>query len=1229
MRKKHRTILIVDDCPEDREVYRRYLSLDSKYSYKIFEEEEGENALELCKQIQPDAILLDYLLPDIDGLEFLSELKIQTGKTNLPVIMLTGQGNEAIAVAAIKNGAQDYLVKGRTTPDSLRLAIHNAIERDKLQRQLEASEERFRTSVENMLDCFGIYKSLRDESGKIVDFIVEYVNEAACKNNCMSAEEQIGKKLCELLPAHRETGLFEEYCQVVETGEPLFKEAVIYADNYGKQYLTRAFDISASKLGDGFVATWRDISDRKRSSERLRLLESVIVNAKDAVIVTEIAPLDEPGPRIMYVNQAFTKMTGYSLEEIAGKSPRFLQGPKTNRAILNQIRNALKTKEAIQVELINYRKDGSEFWVEMSVTPVPDSLGNYTHFVAIQRDISERKQTEAALQQSQEFIQQIADTMPGVLYVYDLIERRNVYGNRQMAEVLGYTPEQIQAMGSALVTQIIHPQDLPQIPVLQEKFNLADEDEIIECEYRVQHANGKWHWFYSRDVVFSKTADGLPHEILGIAQDITWRKQAEANLRQRIEQERLVMEIAQKIRQSLNLDEILQATVNEVRRFLECDRALIFQLEPNGNGLIIKESVNYDFTALLSTSIYDPCLSETYIAPYRQGLVTSKTDIYTAEIDPCHVELLAQLQVRANLVVPILAGENLWGLLIAHQCDAPREWQSLEIDLLKQLATQVGIAIQQAELYQQLEIELSDRQQAEAEIIRLNRELERRVNELQTLLDLLPVGIAIAEEPNCKTISVNPFLQKLLGLTPDTNASKTGSNADILPYKILINGKEIPGEELPMQVCTATGVEIPMTEMQVVRDDGTKFDLLGHTKPLFDEEKKVRGCVGAYIDVSDRKQALEALRQSEARYRYLADAMPQFVWITDTEGKLLYVNQRWCEYSGLTLEQSLAGGWQQFAYHPDDLQPSLEAWQQAVREGTPYQVEMRLKRSPDGAYRWFLVRGLPIKDEAGRIINWYGTSTDIEEQKQIQAERNQLLELEQKARAEAETANRAKDDFVAMVSHDLRAPLNAILGWAQLLRKGKMDDAAKEKALETIERNAKSQAKLLEDLLDVSRIIQGRLEIYPQRVELVPIIQNAIDTAYIPANEKGICLISALDASIGMISCDPNRLQQVMGNLLANAIKFTPEGGEIDVWLERIDGYAQIVVRDTGQGINPEFLPHVFDRFRQSSSGTKKGGLGLGLAIARHLIELHGGTIQAHSEGIGQGAVFIIHLPLL
>ncbi len=267
------TILIVDDSPEDRATYRRYLLQDNRYTYTILEEEYGENGLELCRLIQPDAILLDFLLPDIDGLEFLNELKTQIGRADLPVIMLTGQGNEAIAVQAIKGGAQDYLIKGTTTPESLRLAIHSVVEQAHLRWQLERSEERFSTSVENMLDCFGIYSVVRDQSGRIVDFLIEYVNAAACANNRMTKEEQIGKRLLELSPARWEAELFEEYCQVVETGKPLVKEALVYTDTCNQQSLAGAFDIRATKLGDGFVVAWRDISDRKRiEAERDQLL---------------------------------------------------------------------------------------------------------------------------------------------------------------------------------------------------------------------------------------------------------------------------------------------------------------------------------------------------------------------------------------------------------------------------------------------------------------------------------------------------------------------------------------------------------------------------------------------------------------------------------------------------------------------------------------------------------------------------------------------------------------------------------------------------------------------------------------------------------------------------------------------------------------------------------------------------------------------------------------------
>jgi signal transduction histidine kinase len=246
------------------------------------------------------------------------------------------------------------------------------------------------------------------------------------------------------------------------------------------------------------------------------------------------------------------------------------------------------------------------------------------------------------------------------------------------------------------------------------------------------------------------------------------------------------------------------------------------------------------------------------------------------------------------------------------------------------------------------------------------------------------------------------------------------------------------------------------------------------------------------------------------------------------------------------------------------------------------------------------------------------------------AEREKLLAREQRARAEAEAANRMKDEFLATVSHELRTPLNAIIGWSHLLSGSGIDAATMARAVETIQRNAKSQAQLIEDILDVSRVITGKLRLNTGLVNLASVINEAIDSVQLAANSKGIQLELTIDPAAGQISGDAGRLEQVTWNLLSNAIKFTPAGGRVTVRLERASSEAQITVSDTGCGISPEFLPFIFDRFRQADGSITRlhGGLGLGLAIVRHLVELHGGTVQADSPGEGLGATFTIRLPL-
>jgi CheY-like chemotaxis protein/nitrogen-specific signal transduction histidine kinase len=262
---------------------------------------------------------------------------------------------------------------------------------------------------------------------------------------------------------------------------------------------------------------------------------------------------------------------------------------------------------------------------------------------------------------------------------------------------------------------------------------------------------------------------------------------------------------------------------------------------------------------------------------------------------------------------------------------------------------------------------------------------------------------------------------------------------------------------------------------------------------------------------------------------------------------------------------------------------------------------------------------------------WFGTNTDITEQQTIAKEKEDLLGAERAARAEAERVNRMKDEFLSTLSHELRTPLNAILGWSQLIQRSKGDAETLEEGLGVIERNARVQTQLIEDLLDMSRIISGKVRLDVQRIDPAAVLEAAIASVQQSADAKGIRIVKVLDPLAGPVAGDPNRLQQVVWNLLNNAIKFTPKGGKVTVLPERVNSHIEITVADTGQGIKAEFLPYVFDRFRQGDATTtrKHGGLGLGLAIVKHLVELHGGKVRVKSPGEGQGATFSVEIPIV
>ena len=314
--------------------------------------------------------------------------------------------------------------------------------------------------------------------------------------------------------------------------------------------------------------------------------------------------------------------------------------------------------------------------------------------------------------------------------------------------------------------------------------------------------------------------------------------------------------------------------------------------------------------------------------------------------------------------------------------------------------------------------------------------------------------------------------------------------------------------------------------------------------------------------------------------------------------------------------------------HPDDRERTREAIAACVYGGKVYDIEYRTV-SPQGELRWIRATGRTYYKEE-KPVRFDGTTQDITDRKRVDEERKQLLEIERTARMEAERTSRMKDEFLATLSHELRTPLNAILGWTHLLKRDQQDPEMLSEAISVIERNARAQTQLIEDLLDMSRIISGNVRLDVQWVELSEIINAAMESVKPTAETKGVRLEKEIDRLVGSVSGDPARLQQVLWNLLTNAIKFTPKGGKVRVFAEVMQSHVEISVADTGEGISPDFLPHLFERFSQADGSAKRRhrGLGLGLSIVKNLVEMHGGTVRANSRGQGQGATFIVHLPL-
>lgn len=453
--------------------------------------------------------------------------------------------------------------------------------------------------------------------------------------------------------------------------------------------------------------------------------------------------------------------------------------------------------------------------------------------------------------------------------------------------------------------------------------------------------------------------------------------------------------------------------------------------------------------------------------------------------------------------------------------------------------------------------------------------------------------------------AVSAGFTRLFGYTTQEVAAVGGPDAVIFG--------NVPGrdEESSRRLAAGESVE---EEIRYIGRDGRVRWLRFHTRPVRDPETGTLRLITAGSDVTQRKQAEVATRATEERFRVMAETVPSMIWTADADGTVTYANEQWLRFCGVT-EGAPADPWPSLVMHPGDRERCLALWTRAVREGTEYEVEVRHQRH-DGEWRWFVTRARPLHDADGQIICWFGVTTDIHEQKQLQ---ERLWR-----------ADRQKDAFLATLAHELRNPLAPIASALEILDLAGEDREQSAMARAIMQRQLRQLVRLVDDLLDVNRITRGKLEIRREQVMIADVVRDAVETSQPLIGARGHALHVGLPAEPLRVFGDPPRLSQVCANLLNNAAKFTDRGGRIDldVWRERDE--VVIRVRDTGLGMSADVLPRVFDAFAQGDTSLEgsRGGLGIGLTLVRQLVEAHGGVVAAHSDGRGRGSMFMVRLPL-
>lgn len=652
---------------------------------------------------------------------------------------------------------------------------------------------------------------------------------------------------------------------------------------------------------------------------------------------------------------------------------------------------------------------------------------------------------------------------------------------------------------------------------------------------------------------------------------------------------RRLAEINRAITTSLNFDEVLDLIVRNAAQLVEARLCLLLLVDQGNSFRIrashgIKSELARDFAGRMEEDVVRQLQRALSIGP-EETLVS----------------------------VPIIAKQSLNGLLVivrAQPLNADEQWQ------LSALADQAAIALQNARLY---EIEL-------AETARARNASETAQRRLAAIVESSEDAV-ISKSLEGIIETWNKSAERVFGFSASEVVGK--------PITLLIPEERIE-EEKKILKRIRSGDRLEHFETLRRRKDGTKIDVSLTISPIRNEQGQVIGASTIVRDITESKKAEEQLKRALAFDEAVMSSMGEGLYTVDPHGRLTFMNPAAQRLLGWSLQELIGRKMHDVTHHtrpdgspfPAEECPGLQVLQKGTALSECEDVFIR----KDGSFFDVLYSSSPLRDEKGEITGLAVVFRDTSDRKHAEMERAKLLRHAEQARAEAEEANRLKDEFLATLSHELRNPLNVVIGYAEILRRaeGAPDSEFVSKAAEVIRRNALAQSQLVSDLLDLSRLQMGKLALERQPVSLSTVITDAIETVKNEAADKGVKIAVKLEADILVVDGNPVRLGQIAWNLLNNAVKFTPPGGTINVDLTRENKEAKLVVQDNGQGINADFLPYVFEIFRQgdASSVRKQGGMGIGLALVKRLAELHGGRVSAHSDGPGSGATFTVWIPL-